>query len=58
MAQRSCSAQEPEIRGSVVLACGFSCPVAGGILVSHLSALADGFLTSGPPGKSSSVRGY
>ena len=44
--------------GSVVVACGLSCPAACGILVPRPGiepaspALEGGFLTTGPPGKS------
>ena len=56
----SCCTQHLSLRhvGSVVVARGLSCPVACGILVSRPGikpaspALQDGFLTTGPPGKS------
>ena len=54
----SCGAQAPKRAGSVVVAHGLSCPVACGILVPRPGiepvspALQDGFLTTGPPGKS------
>ena len=54
----SCVAWAPERVGSVVARHGLSCPVACGILVPRpgiepaFPALEDGFLTTGPPGKS------
>ena len=53
----SCGAWAPELEGSVVAACGLSCPAACGILVpwpgiEPASPLEGGFLTTGPPGKS------
>ena len=54
----SCGTQAPEHVGSVVAACGLSCPTACGILVPQPGiepasrALEGGFLTTGPPGKS------
>ena len=44
------------LAGSIVVVHGLSCPIAYGILVDQgepiSSALASGFLTTGPPGKS------
>ena len=44
------------LTGSVVVVHGLSCPIAYGILVDQgepiSSALASGFLATGPPGKS------
>ena len=54
----SCGTQAPEQAGSVVGACGLSCPVTCGILVPRpgmeptCPLLEGGFLTTGPPGKS------
>ena len=54
----SCGVQAPECVGSVVVAHGLNCPAACGILVpwveieSKSPALEDGFLTTGPWGKS------
>ena len=54
----SCSAWAPERVFSVVVAHGLSCPAARGILVPQPGieqaspAWQDGFLTTGPPGKS------
>ena len=53
----SCGARAPRHTGSVVVACGLSCPTSRGILVSWPGikptspALEGGFFTSGPPGK-------
>ena len=60
-----CGAQAPEHTGSVVVACGLSCPMVCGILVPRRGilvsrpgiepsspALGGRFLTTGPPGKS------
>ena len=58
MSFSSCGAWVPECVGSVVVACGLSCPVACGILVPWpgmepaFPALEGRFLTTGPPGKS------
>ena len=54
----SCGLQAPERVGSVVVVRGLSCPMACGILVPRPGikpvspALQEGFLTTGPPGKS------
>ena len=58
----SLRARAPECTGSVVAARGLSCPVARGILVPQPGielaspALRDGFLTTGPSGKSGNSR--
>ena len=59
----SCTAQSLQLWcvGSVVVTCGLCCSVACGILVpqpgieSMYPALQNGFLTTGPPGKSHTV---
>ena len=54
----SCGAQASEHMGSVVVACGLSCSLACGILVTWSGieftspALVGRFLTTGQPGKS------
>ena len=56
----SCGARAPELVGSVVVACGHSCPATCGILVPRPEiepaspALEGGFLTTGLQGKSQS----